>query len=259
MKNKKIVAKIDDKSIESSGPLSADVMSALKSAEVGEKIETPADKHKRWLQSRSGKITGSNFGKLMKLPRNKADKEAGHLAETGKTYLKDVISEILGAENRDLNLFQFEWGKKYEPIAIDYFEEKEGVQVEFRDDEQKCFNLNKHIGATPDGLVSQDYGIEVKCPENATHHLTHILIKDQEDLKKQKPDYYWQCVGGMLVTGLKKWKFISYYHYYDEKFRMKIIDIELIPEEIQFLTEQLQKGKKYLDQVLNEIGYVNIH
>jgi len=61
----------------------------------------------------------------------------------------------------------------------------------------------------------------------------------------------------MLVTGLKKWKFVSYYHFYDEKFKMKVIDIELIPEEIQFLTEQLQKGKKYLDQVLKEIGYVN--
>ena len=58
---------------------------------------------------------------------------------------------------------------------------------------------------------------------------------------------------------LVNWKFISYYHFFDEKFKMKIIDIESIPEELQFLTEQLQKGNKYLDQVLNQIGYVNIH
>ena len=246
-------------SVDISKELGADVMSALESAEVGKKIETPAEKHEKWLKSRSKKITGSNFGKLIKLPRSKEAKEKGELGETAKTYIKDVVSEILGAPKRDLNLYQFEWGKKYEPIAIDYFEEKEKVEVTFRDDEQKCFNLNKYIGATPDGLVKQDYGIEVKCPENAANHLSHILIKDQEELKKQQPDYYWQCVGGMLVTGLKKWKFISYYHFFDEKFKMKIIDIELIPEELQFLTEQLQKGKKYLDQVLNQIGYVNIH
>jgi hypothetical protein len=38
---------------------------------------------------------------------------------------------------------------------------------------------------------------------------------------------------------------------------MKVIEIELIQEEIDFLTQQLQKGKKYLDKVLKDIGHVS--
>ncbi len=57
--------------------LSADVMSALNTAKVGEVIVTPEqaiqDKFELWLESRRGKITGSNFGKLDVLPKAKAD------------------------------------------------------------------------------------------------------------------------------------------------------------------------------------------
>ncbi|MEK0369712.1 MAG: YqaJ viral recombinase family protein [Nitrosopumilus sp.] len=240
--------------------LSADVMSALDSAEVGAVIKTQEqliqDKHQAWLKSRSGKITGSKFGLLIKQPRTKAEKEAGDLSQSSKTYLKDVVSELLGAVNRELDIYQFRWGHKYEPIAIEEFENKFDVEVTFKGDDQKCFNLNSYTGATPDGICG-DYGIEVKCPENATHHLTHLLIEGQEELKKQKPDYYWQCVGGMLVTGLTKWKFISFYPFYEGDLKMKIIEIDRNDEDIQLLSKQLLKGKKYIDEILKKLNYVN--
>ena len=243
------------------GKLSADVLSALDSAEVGDVIVTQEqlihDKHQEWLKSRSGKITGSKFGLLMKQPRTKAEKEAGELSQSAKTYLKDVVSELLGALNRDLDIYAFRWGHKYEPIAVEEFENRNDVEVTFKGDDQKCFDLNSYTGATPDGIVASKYGIEVKCPENATHHLTHLLIDSQEELKKQKPDYYWQCVGGMLVTGLTKWKFISFYPFYEGDLKMKVIEIDRNDEDIQFLSKQLSKGKKYIDEILKKLNYVN--
>ena len=113
--------------------LGADVMSALKSAEVGEVILTAEqiedNKFEEWLNSRSGKITGSNFGKLDVLPKSKVEKEAGELGQTAKSYLNTVVAEQFGSPRKELDIYQFRHGNKYEPILIEELEEKLGIEI----------------------------------------------------------------------------------------------------------------------------------
>jgi hypothetical protein len=233
--------------------LSADVMSALHSATVGEIQQTEEMKFELWLKSRAGKITGSNFGKLDVLPKSKAEKEAGELGQTAKSYLNTVIAETLGAPRKEMDIYQFRHGNKYEPIAIAELEEKIGAELTFTGDNQKCFDLNEYIGATPDGLIGADGGAEVKCPVDPNKHIEHLKIKTVEEFKKKRKDYYWQCVGGMLTTGRKWWLFVSFYPFFGGEMRMSMLVIKRDEDEIAHLQSILGKGKKYFDRTKKEI------
>ncbi len=60
------------------------------------------------------------------------------------------------------------------------------------------------IGCSPDGLIGDDSGIEIKCPELPQHiryHLGGTLPKD----------YVAQVQGAMYVTGRPTWRFMSYH------------------------------------------------
>lgn len=233
--------------------LSADVLSALNSAPIGKTIKSDDQKYLDWLVSRAGMITASNFWKFTSQPKLKADKEAGNLGETSKTYCKEIVSELCGAPRKELDIYQFRWGKKYEPIAVDYYEEKYSKKLTFTGADQKFFKLNDMIGSTPDGIEDEETGNEFKCPEKGDNHVTHLLLKNQEEFKKQLPKYYWQCVGGMLCTGKTKWKFISFHDSFEEPLKMKVLEIKRDDEDIKFLSAKLLKGKKYINEIVNDL------
>lgn len=58
-------------------------------------------------------------------------------------------------------------------------------------------------GCTPDGLIGEDGGIEIKSPEPAQH--VRYLIENRVPL-----DYVAQVQFSLYVTGRPWWKFISY-------------------------------------------------
>ena len=60
------------------------------------------------------------------------------------------------------------------------------------------------VGCSPDGLLSKDCGLEIKCPKGSTH--VGYLLNG-----KLPPAYAPQVHGSMWVTGFSKWIFISYH------------------------------------------------
>src|SRR5208282_4714782 len=58
-------------------------------------------------------------------------------------------------------------------------------------------------GASPDGLIGDDLGIEIKCP-NASTHVKYLLAGKVPD------DYIVQVHFSMFVTGFPRWIFMSY-------------------------------------------------
>lgn len=59
------------------------------------------------------------------------------------------------------------------------------------------------VGCSPDGLLDDGTGIEIKCPECPTH-VRYLLDGDLPD------DYRAQVQGSMFVTGAATWTFLSY-------------------------------------------------
>ena len=150
-----------------------------------------------WHAARRGLVTASVVGKLITPTLKVADNETARgltatlAAEritgwTDPTYMNDDMMR----------------GVMHEPIARERYGEVNGVEVAevgflVRDD------WGYAIGASPDGLVGDDGGLEVKCPRPKTHIKT--IVADTV------PAHYMaqvQC--SLLVSGRAWWDFVSF-------------------------------------------------
>lgn len=148
-----------------------------------------------WMMARAGIPTASEFDALL-TPEFKL-----RTGEMPKTYLaKKVAESWIGGPLPQFNAWDMDQGKILEQEAIPFYELETGETV------TRCGLITTddgRVGCSPDGLVGDDFGIEVKCPEMHTH-VRYLL---SGELPKE---YAAQVHGGMFVTGLKSWKFVSY-------------------------------------------------
>lgn len=200
-----------------------------------------------WDDIRLGRITGSGVSALMSDPRSKAAKEVGELSDSANKYILDKVSECYlgyGAEKYDLK--QFEWGHTYEPEARTYYEVDKGViaiEVGFAE-------YTDYIGVSPDSLVGDDGGLEIKCPYNNSVHLKYLEIKDADDLMKTEKGYYWQIVMAMWVTGRQWWDFVSYDPRMSGKFRFHCIRVERDEEQIKEVEYRVKRAASIIQEKL---------
>lgn len=150
-----------------------------------------------WLGVRRGIMTASVVGKLLTPTLKVADNDTSRglvallaaeriTGETEPSYMNDDMMR----------------GVLHEPIARDKYAAHNRVAVKqvgfmIRDD------WGYQIGASPDGLVGDDGGIEVKCPRAKTHIRT--IVTDEV------PAHYMaQVQASLLVSGREWWDFISF-------------------------------------------------
>ena len=94
------------------------------------------------------------------------------------------------------------WGIDNEPVAVEVYEHKTQLQCQ-------AVGFIQHpsepmIGGSPDRLVGEEGGLEVKCPYNTRVHLGYML-------GAVLPKEHWAQVQGLLwITGRRWWDFASY-------------------------------------------------
>lgn len=148
-----------------------------------------------WMLARSGLPTASEFDSLV-TPEFKI-----RTGEMPKTYLHKKVAEAWqGGPLIGFNVFDVEQGQILESEAkpwysLEYGEEITPVGFITTDDGR--------IGCSPDGLLGENSGIEIKCP--AVH--THCGYVLKGSLPKE---YAAQVFGSMFVTGRPYWNFLSY-------------------------------------------------
>ena len=148
-----------------------------------------------WALLRAGIPTASEFDKLLTPEFKLRD------GEMPKTYLATKVAEAW--QGGPLPSFQSEemnQGQILEQEVIPWYELEFGLAVQ-----RPAFiqTDDRRVGCSPDGIIADSYGIEIKCPEAHTH--TKYVLNG--DLPK---DHRAQVHGGMYVTGLQRWQFISY-------------------------------------------------
>jgi hypothetical protein len=196
-----------------------------------------------WDELRLGRFTASEIYRLMSEPRNKVDKDAGKLSDGAMTYVQIKVSEVLTGQGKiDKYAPAKEYGKDMEEKAIEYFmslhPELSYVPAEF-------FPWGDHAGCSPDGWIGDEEGIEVKCPAETENHVSHLLLTDQWDLKRECPNYYWQVMSSLLFTEKKQWHFISYDpRVLVEKLKLQHLIIKPNKEDFELLTAKLAKAIK---------------
>ena len=142
-----------------------------------------------WLALRAGRVTASNFGKVL----------AGGQGKTRRAYMLQLVAERLTGEPAETYTnAAMEWGTQTEPLARALYEWETDRLVE----EVTITLEGDYIAASPDGLVGEG-GLEIKCPNTSTH-LDYLL---RGELPAQ---YRPQVQGCMWVHRAPWWDFMSF-------------------------------------------------
>lgn len=157
-----------------------------------------------------------------------------------KTYCKKVVTESLGIERIHFTNPDIERGNELEPIGRTAYEIERGVDV------VECgFITNDElegVGASPDGLIGEDGGIEIKA-RNDEKHLSLILGEE-----KEIPNPQIQMT--LLITGRKWWDFVSF----NPNFGKPLFIKRIYPDKVYFekLKLGIYTGRKLIKQYTEE-------
>lgn len=240
----------------------------------------------KWKRERLGKLTASEIYVLMKDRKEPMTEEelAAHKAANPKSrvttkvvpfseatfsyldlkvmeqYLpldstnpddQNIVNEYI--EQHDVSTRAMDHGSFYESTARDLYSILTGVGVE----ETGFIPYDKFpmlAGASPDGLNLDGIGgIEIKSPFTLEKHMKHFLYQSQDELREEEPQYYWQCVMGMLCTGRQYWDFISFCPYVIESKMLKILRVHRIEDEVRQLEERIGLAAEYIQSKKLEI------
>lgn len=148
-----------------------------------------------WLAARLGKVTASEIDALVS-PKGKVRTGAGV-----NTYLyKKLAEKLLGFPQDDWTSQAADRGSILEHEARPWYEFDRDCTV------RKvgfCVTDDGRFGCSPDGLVGEDGGVELKCfgPQNSLRVLIEGAIPDENLM---------QVHMSLYVTGRKWWDWVSY-------------------------------------------------
>ena len=165
-----------------------------------------------WLAERAGKWTGSKFVDVMAI----SERTGKPLKARSDAVWQVVVERMTGQAIEGPGGFALAWGHEVEQFARDAYELETGnvvQQVGFI--EHQAFPF---AGASPDGLIDNDGGLELKCPRDSRIHLDRFL-------SGVPAEYIPQIQGCMWVTGRQWWHFASYDPRMPESHRLLIIKV----------------------------------
>lgn len=148
-----------------------------------------------WHAVRCGVPSASSFDKIVTTK--------GERSKQRQKYLYQLAGERVSGQAREtFQSVAMQRGVVMEAEARDVYQFISGNAV---DQVGFCLADGYHaFGCSPDGLIGQSGGLEIKCPEVHTH-VEYLLIG-------QLPtEYFQQVQGSLFVTGRAWWDFCSYY------------------------------------------------
>lgn len=175
-----------------------------------------AQQSPEWFAARLGKATASRFKDVL------ATIKTGEAATRRNYRMQLVVERLTGQKEEGYTNAAMQWGNDNEPLARIAYEVKTGLlvtQADFVD------HPTLMAGASPDGLIGEDGGLEIKCPHQSAVHI--------ETIQSGMPSEHMpQVQGAMWITGRKWWDFVSY----DPR----------MPEHLQLYVQRIERDDKYI-------------
>jgi len=172
-----------------------------------------------WFKARVGKATASRFKDIL------ATIKSGEAADRRNYRAALVCERLTGTPEQTYTNAAMAWGTEQEPFARIAYMAKTGLIV---DDAGFIQHPEMMAGASPDGLIGKDGGLEIKCPNKATHLATLLA-------QKMPPEHMAQVQGAMWITGRQWWDFVSYHPEF--------------PEHLQLFIQRIERDEKYITQL----------
>ena len=145
-----------------------------------------------WLAQRVGKLGGTAVGVL----------EGVNAYTTPEDLVRRMVRELAGSDSEFVMVPAVEHGSMMEPFAQQWYEQNFGVTVDETD--FVVHQTYPFLGASPDGLVGLDGGIEIKCP------YPMYTKKPYSVFDPKKAMYLQQCNMVMEVCELDWLDFVVY-------------------------------------------------
>lgn len=204
--------------------------------DFGIKIADAQQGSTMWQTLKLGVISASNISKALAKPGS----------ETRNTYMAELVAQVATGVFEEINSKYLEWGTFHEDSARAYYEFFTGNAVDqipfvFKDDSFR-------VGCSPDGLIGDKKGVEIKCPYNATHFIK-FLVDD-----KIKPEYVWQYQFTLWVMECDEWDFVQY-HPHMKANQMKVLTVYRDEKMIKKIDELLPNFINEMDVMLNKAGF----
>ena len=178
-----------------------------------------------WFECRKGKMTASNAQAI------------GNAWKWLETYIKELMAKYYSSgQEESYSNAHIARGNELEPIARSMYELHNWVIVE-----QVGFcEFDEYIWCSPDGLVWDDWGIEIKCQDDKKHFW--MLLWEWIDSA-----YIRQIQMNLYVTG-RKWRdFISY----NPNYKQSLIIVRIEPDKKKFA--ELEVGFTKWKQLILDI------
>lgn len=202
------------------------------------------------MEARLGRITGSNFGKVVARTKDKKGYalSAGEVAK--KLIYRAVWERLLisgtisdGLRRLDVNSPSVLHGEEYEAEAIQRYMEVTGNEVDYK---QKFIEHDAYIGGTPDGYIGNEGLIEVKCPKDGSNILISLIEKEVYN-----KEHMYQMQGYLWMTGRKWCDYVVYDPHINPAFQLNIIRVERDEAIIAGIAGVMEQVKLKIDEIMN--------
>ena len=198
------------------------------------KIITASQGTPEWFSARLGLATGSKFSDVL----------AGGKGLTRKAYAVQLALEIVTGKQAETFTNQaMQDGTEREPIARALYEAHTG---NFVDEVGFCRHDSIECGVSPDGLIDEDGGLEIKCPKASTH-AGYLAIPAEPST------YTAQIQGCMWVTGRAWWDFVSYHPDFPENAQLIV---RRIKRDSDYIVKLEQAVKAFRKEVMEEVSII---
>lgn len=161
-----------------------------------------------------------------------------------KTYIMELMAESIAKvpEDRYTNA-DIEAGNNLESDARALYELETGFEVK----KVGFVELDEYVGASPDGLIDDNGGIEIKCKNNKKHF--EVILNGEKAIESQ---YIWQMQMQMWVCNLKWVDFVSF----NPNFEQSLVVYRIMRDEtmIEKLKIGVESGKKMIEEIKNKLN-----
>lgn len=168
-------------------------------------------------------------------------------SETRNSYLMECVGQIATRQFDEINGKALEHGRNNEIAARAAFEFETGKKV---DQVGMIYGLNRRVLCSPDGLIGDEEGLEIKSPLTARVHADFLCNA------KVKPEYEIQVQASLWISKRKAWHFCSFH----PAFKTKMIGIKTFepdPAMFERFENEVPAFLKELDEALAKIGLVH--
>lgn len=202
------------------------------------------------LESRMGRITGSEFGKLIVRTKDRKGFTLSSSKSAERIIYRTVWERLIdraqitnGIHRINFNSAATNHGHDHEQEAILLYMERTGNKVDYV---QKFIEHDEYIGGTPDGYIGEEGLIEVKCPWDGGNH---IISLDKQ--VAYNDEHLFQIQGYLWLTGRLWCDLVIYDPVLSPAFQLNVIRIERDEVIIEAIQEVLERVKAKVIEIEN--------